>query len=315
MGTPLSFVVLSWVNAWATSAFTRARHHGDDAVGRAVDSFELDEYEQAISLCGGELNRAKTFASSSGWTMCEVAAWPRFDTKLGKAVFVPPPCPPPGLRAPVAADPRCGSRYLRRQERVMRTLFPWVSRDPRLRLPAEVGGLGYTGRGLAVPLSVRRRLGTLVSRGNDWLIAEGVVSKQPFREVGLYPRPLIPEPSRPRSYHAARRLVAQEPLETPSGVLVRLESLVIFKTMLVESQYRLSEGDRFKRRWGGDRPARTKSRALFRPLKGKLAPPLSVRGGLLALRRWASKLSNLEVRVFEDVASEIRDRIPDPAQT
>jgi hypothetical protein len=314
MGTPLSFVVLSWVNAWATSAFSDARHHGDDAVGRARWSFEIDEYAAGVAAVGGELNRAKTFTSSSGWTMCEVAAWPRQNTKYGRAVFVPPPCPPPGLQAPVAADPRCGDRGLRRQERVMKTLFPWCRRDPRLRLPLEVGGLGYTGRGLAVPRSVRRLLGTLVSRGVDWAVARGVVGKAPFREEGLYPRPLVPEPSRPRSYHAARRLVAQDPLEDPSGVPVPLRSLVVFEAMLVESQYRLLEGDRFRRRWGGDRPARTKSKALFRPLVGRLAPPLSRERGVSAIRRWAAMLSGMTVRVFEDVASEIRDRIPDPAQ-
>jgi len=234
-----------------------------------------------------------------------------------KGVFVPPPCPPPGLEAPVVAESRCGSLYLRRQERVMRTLFPWCARDPRLRLPSAVGGLGYTGRGLAVPRSVRRRLGTLVSKGVDYLCARGVVGKAPFKEEGLYPRPLVPVPSRPRSYHTARRLVAQDPLEDPSGEPVPVSSLVIFENMLIESQYRLIEGDKFKRRWGGNRPERTKSKSLFRrPSEGcRLAPPLSVRHGLVALERWASKLASMEVRVFEDVASEIRERIPDPSRT
>jgi len=316
MGTPLSFIVLSWVNAWATSAFTHARHHGDDAVGRSLHSYELDEYQQAIELVGGGVNRAKTFISSSGWTMCEVAAWPGEDG-AETDVFVPPPCPPPGLQAPVAAESRCGDLYLRRQERVMRTLFPWCHRDPRLRLPSAVGGLGYTGRGLAVPRSLRVRLGTLVSRGPDYLVARGVAGKTPFKEEGLYPRPLVPVPSRPRSYHAARRLVASDPLEDPEGVPVPVTSLVIFENMLIESQYRLIEGDKFKRRWGGDRPERTRSKSLFRRLGDgcRLAPPLSRRHGVGAINRWAAKLDGMTVRVFDDVASEIRDCIPDPSQT
>jgi hypothetical protein len=314
MGTPLSFVVLSWLNAWATSAFESARHHGDDAVGRARHSYELDEYELGISLIGGRLNRAKTFVSSSGWTMCEVAAWPRKNTRHGTAVFVPPPCPPPGLRAPVAADNRVGPRFLRRQERVMRTLFPWCARDPRLRLPACVGGLGYTGRGLAVPASVRSRLALLVSSGTDYLVARNLYGKKPFREGGLYPRPLVPEPSRSREYHLARRLVAQDPLEDPSGVPVTVEQLVTFESMLVESQYVLMAGDKLRRRRDAGRPGKTKSNALFRRSDSRRIRPLTVAHGLSSLERWAAKLRNLTVRVFEDVASEIRDRIPDPTQ-
>jgi hypothetical protein len=197
----------------------------------------------------------------------------------------------------------------------MKTLFPWCSRDPRLRLPLEVGGLGYTGRGLAVPRSLRVRLGTLVSQGVSYLIARGVVGKSPFRERGLYPRPLIPEPTRPRSYHAARRMVARDPLEDPTGVLVPVDSLVIFENMLVESQYRLMEGDKFRRRRDGGRPERTKTKALFRPFSGRPAAALSRSHGVGSLKRWASTLHSMEVRVFEDVASEIRERIPDSAQT
>jgi len=316
MGTPLSFIVLSWVNAWATSAFSSSRHHGDDAVGRVMASYEVEEYAFAIASCGGELNRRKTFTSESGWTMCEVAAWPSED-EGGTEVFVPPPCPPPGLRAPVAAETRCGSRYLRRQERVMRTLFPWCHRDPRLRLPKSIGGLGYLGRGLAIPVSLRRRLGTLVSRGPDYLIARGVVGKTPFTKEGLYPHPLVPVPARPKEYHLSRRLVASEPLTcsaSDGGVPVPVIGLVIYENMLVESQYRLLVGDKFKRRWGGDRPARTKSKALFRRYNGPLAAPLTRKHGAASLDRWAVKLQNMTVEVFEDVAFEIRDRIPNTAQ-
>jgi hypothetical protein len=309
-------VVLSWINAWATSAFTTARTHGDDAVGTFSEDYELEEYESAIAAVGASVNRKKTFISPSAWTMCEVASWPR-RSKLGNAVFVPPPCPPPGCKAPVAAESRCGNRFLRRQERVMKTLYPWVSRDPRLRLPVEVGGLGYTGRGLAVPRSVRLRLGTLVSRGVDHAIAASLTSKRPFREAGLYPRALVPEPSKPRSFNAARRLVAQDPLVDPvNGVPVPLEDLKIFEAQLIEDQYRLLEGDKFKRYRNTGRPERSKTKALFRPLiPARLAPALSVRHGCGSLRRWAATLRKVEVRVFEDVASEILGRTPDPAQT
>lgn len=315
MGTPLSFVVLSWVNAWCTHAFTRARIHGDDAVGVAYAAFEAVEYRDAVQAVGASVNMRKTFTSSSAWTMCEVAAWPRSKQRFGRAVFVPPPCPPPGLCAPVAAESRCGNRFLRRQERVMKTLFPWCARDPRLRLPVEVGGLGYTGRGLAVPASVRRRLGALVSRGVEPGV-RGVVSKAPFREAGLYPRPLIPVPSQPRQYHLARKLVAQEPLEDPCGVPVSLREFVIYQATLVESQYRLLVGDKFKRRRDAGRPERTKTKALFKPPTVPLrVKPLSVSHGVGSLRRWASKLASSEVRVFEDVALEIRGRTPNSAQT
>jgi len=314
MGTPLSFIILSWINDWATSAFSRARHHGDDAVGRSDQPYEVEEYSQGIALCGGSLNLTKTFTSTSGWTMCEVAAWPKGNGG-GTGVFVPPPCPPPGLRAPVAAESRCGSRYLRRQERVMKTLFPWCVKDHRMRLPKSCGGFGYLGRGLAVPLSVRRRLGTLVSRGPEYLAARGVVGKLPFREEGLYPHPLISVPSKPREYHLARRMVESEPLEDKEhGVPVSVIDLTIFENQLIESQYRLLAGDKFKRRWGGDRPERTKSKPLFRRFEGHLAPPLTRRHGAFALDRWAVKLQGMTVKVFEDVASEIRGRTPDTAQ-
>lgn len=304
MGTPLSFVVLSWVNAWASQAFDSARHHGDDCAGRSSlsDSTEqLKDYSIAVGAVGAELNHQKTFTSSS-WTMCEVLSVPTKKTKSGMVVFVAPPCPPPGLKAPVAAESRCGSRYLKRQERVMKTLFPWVIKDARLRLPVEIGGLGYLGRGLNCSKGLRARLGALVSREPTVALSTKLQAKAPFREAGLYPRPWV-QSVEPREYWAAKRAVASwGPFTSETGETVPLRSLVIFESMLVESELRSQKEGQIRRRRDGGRPERTKSGAVFRSLGVRPAKPLTKFGGIAALKKWADKVKALSVTVPEDIA-------------
>jgi hypothetical protein len=333
MGTPLSFPVLSWINAWASQAFDSSAHHGDDCVGvtrrrgtlvdQATEAIaQLGDYERSVAAVGAQLNRSKTYTSTFAWTMCEVLGGPgkgRKGEPYGSrtVVFVPPPCPPPALSAPVAAEYRCGSRYLKRQERVMKTLFPWVVKDARLHLPVEVGGLGYTGRGLSVGRALRSRLAALVSRDPSEVVSTALNAKAPFREVGLYPRPFVPAYHASEYWKAQRTVKSFGPLrcsEAEGGVRVPLRSLVIFEALLIEDQMRLSLNERTAgRRAVRGRPERTKTKAVFRAVKGvKFARPLGKRTGVSALRAWAAKCKNLTVTVFEDIASEIRERIPDP---
>lgn len=310
MGTPLSFVVLSWLNAFATDAFSSSRHHGDDAVGRADDSEEITDYSIAVAAIGASLNLTKTFTSPHSWTMCEVLYGTRQGQRKG-SIFVPPPCPAPGLKAPVAAESRCDNRYLKRQERVMKALFPWITKDPRLHLPVEVGGLGYLGRGLAVGVGVRCRLAALVSRGADWLIARNLHAKRAFREGGLYPKSLISTPRQPADYWKLRR--EMEPLVDPvGGVEVPAEQLIAYENRLVESTYRLMHGDALRRVRDSGRPVRTKAKTLFRQRTVTNVPPLRKWGGIMALRRWAERLKDLPVKVFADVALEIRGSTSSP---
>jgi len=325
MGTPLSFVVLSWVNAWASQAFSSSRHHGDDGVGRSPvgadafsdeSAFQLTDYDCAVSAIGGSLNRPKTFRSSTSWTMCEVLGVRTRENESGMAVFVAPPCPAPGLKAPVLAESRCGNRYLKRQERVMKTLFPWLVKDPRLHLPAEIGGLGYLGRGLAVSRGLRARLGALVSRDPTFEQASGLNCKAPFREGGLYPRPLV-RAYRPQEYWQATKLVQQEmsTIRDPDGERVTVAQLAIYGSMLTEQELRfIQDGKKVRRRRDGGRPERTRTTTVFRSLKLLPARRLSRWGGIGSLRKWAAKAKALTVTVVEDVASEIRDRIPDTTQ-
>jgi len=311
MGTPLSFVVLSWVNAWATSAFGRAITHGDDAVGRyRPGSLELDLYASRVSSVGASLNREKTFKADHSWTACEIFALPREWNEDGISLFYPPSIPPPALRAPVEADQRLENLWLRRMERVMKSRFPWIVKDPRLHLPVQVGGLGYTGRGLAVGVSVRRRLGALVSRGPSAVIAADLIGKKPFREVGLYPRPLC-RVVRPGSYWKAVRATEQW-FQAGGDTHVPLESLLSFKSCLIEDEVRLLEGDKFKRKRVAGRPDRTRKGAVFRRLGVASCRPLTRRWGCSALIRWALLSRESRVTVPEDIASEIRERIPDP---
>jgi len=311
MGTPLSFVVLSWVNAWATSTFSRALTHGDDAVGRYTPgSLELDLYASRVASVGAALNREKTFKADHAWTACEIFALPRSHGEDKMTLFYPPSIPPSTLRAPVEADQRLENLWLRRMERVMKSRFPWIVKDPRLHLPVQVGGLGYTGRGLAVGVSVRRRLGALVSRGPSAVIAADLIGKKPFREVGLYPRPLC-RVVRPGSYWKAVRATEQW-FQAGGDTHVPLESLLSFKSCLIEDEVRLLEGDKFKRKRVAGRPDRTRAGAVFRRLGVAPCRPLTRRWGCSALIRWASLSRESEVTVPEDIASEIRERIPDP---
>jgi hypothetical protein len=316
MGTPLSFVVLSWVSAWASQAFRSSRHHGDDCAGRSrlSDSRdELEDYSIAVAAVGAELNVSKTFTSPAMWTMCEVLGVPRAKSEGGMAVFVAPPCPPPGLKAPVVAESRCGNRFLKRQERVMKTLFPWVLKDARLHLPVEIGGLGYTGRGLAVGSGLRARLGALVSRDPGVGLASKLLGKAPFREGGLFPRPLVPVVEPPVYWAAVKTVKSFGPFTAEEGTEVPLSSLVAFESMLVREQVRFSMGDRVKRKRDAGRPERAKAGSVFRALRVTPARPLTKYGGLSSLQAWSLKIKTLRVTVPEDIASEIRDRIPDTA--
>jgi len=91
MGTPLSFVVLSWVNAWAVGKFGRSLTHGDDAVGRhRIGSDALHIYSDRVESVGAQLNRTKTFRADHSWTACEILALPRRHCEDGMSLFIPP---------------------------------------------------------------------------------------------------------------------------------------------------------------------------------------------------------------------------------
>jgi len=316
MGTPLSFVVLSWVNAWATSAFERSLTHGDDAVGRYIPVphpmvSALDVYGSRVAAVGASLNESKTFLADHSWTACEILALPREHSEDGMTLFYPPSVPPPALRAPVEADQKLENLWLRRMERIMKGRFPWIVKDPRLHLPVQVGGLGYTGRGLAVGVSVRRRLGALVSRGPSVVVAQDLIGKKPFREMGLFPRPLVRQVHASSYWRAVR--VTEQWFQGSGDTPVPLESLLSFKSCLIEDEIRLSEGDKFKRKRVAGRPDRTSRSAVFRRLGVAPCRPLTRRWGCSALIRWAKVSRESLVTVDQDIASEIRERIPDPS--
>jgi hypothetical protein len=328
MGTPLSFPVLSLINAWSCQAFDHCATHGDDAVAFApfidtplakIQPVEiLNEYAQCIEAVGGSVNRAKTFASQSSWTACEILArkMPATRGRSGWYLFFPPPCAAPGLAAPVASEGRTTKRFLIRQERVMKTLFPWVNRDLRLHLPVEIGGLGYTGRGLRVSKNVRRRLGTLVSLGVDYLVARDLSSKGTFREEGLYPRPLVPTPREGMAgwYAVEKQFPTVDQFRDPSGVSVPVSDLVAHRSRLVYNEYRFLCGFEDKRRRDGGRPTKTKRSAVFKAMKrgAKLATPLSVKHGVTSLIAFAARCKSLTTTVDPDVASQILGRTQDP---
>jgi hypothetical protein len=320
MGTPLSFVVLSWVNAWATSAFERSLHHGDDAVGRyrvkAGVSFELTDlglYGTRIASVGAALNRAKTFLADHSWTACERLALPGEDDE-GMVVFKPPSIPDPALRTPVVADMHLEPVYMNRMERVMKTRFPWLCRDPRLHLPVSVGGLGYTGRGLACSVAVRTRLARLVSTHVDDGGVEGValalLSKKPFREEGLFPRP-FERVLNPKSFWKATKAVEpwfQKPDQ--GGETAPLEAVLAFKSCLIEDEVRLAEGSTFKRRKVVRRPERTKMSSVFKhkPAGVVRIRPLSRANGCAALDRFVERLKGRQITLDNDIVAEIREK-------
>jgi hypothetical protein len=311
MGTPLSFVVLSWINAFATEAFTASVTHGDDAVGYSLSSEELDEYEMAIVDMGGSVNRLKTYASSRGSTLCE-RAYVHQGTAKGRSVaFCPPPCPPPGIKVPTAAAADQWPLYLRRAERVQKTLFPWLTNSAAARLPTCVGGLGYTGRGLKVSRRVRCTLGAACSTNVDRLVAE-VLEKRTFREEGLFPRPVQPAPRHSGRYYRFRSgFLADSKWKSVGDPMwqesVAYADLVGFREGECLRAFLLA-GGRMRRVKGAGRPEKTKRRALFRVRAPPNCAPLSVSGGVAALVRLSERLRAQRVRVRPDVASMIRGR-------
>jgi hypothetical protein len=307
MGTPLSFIILSWVNYLATSAFTSRKHHGDDAVGVAVSQEEILGYSGIVSAFGASLNREKTFISRSAWTMCEVASWPN-DRKMRRTeVFIPPSCFPPGLKAPLPCEQRTSNKYKNRSERIIKTLFPWIIKDPRLHLPVEIGGLGYTGRGLKVAKSVRSKLGYLISKGSSFELCKSLNAQPPFKEGGLWPKSFTLTPKKPKEYWKSRREVEKEQFLSGSsdGVRVSYEDLTSYKAEITEMYYRMSVGDQYKKTRTVVRPGKTKAKPLFKLKKIPYCKPLTVRFGVESLRRFAKRCKALTVSVLPDIASEI----------
>jgi hypothetical protein len=324
MGTPLSFIVLSWVNAFCLEGFTTSFHHGDDAVGFTPagnpaiswDS-QFNDYVERVRATGADVNLKKTFKSDHSWTACEVLKRTG-KTIDGMAVFIPPPCAAPGIKAPTVAESRTPRLYLKRQERVMRTLFPWIVKDPRVNLPTCIAGLGYTGRGLCVSRTVRARLGALVSRGPTIELAMSLTAKKPFREMGLFPKSLVPAPKHQKAYWKARKSASAEIeplLNAPDAKeLVPIKDVSIFIETLAEGEYRMMKGDTFKMVKDSGRPARTKTGMFTKVKNVKLAKPLSRSHGLSALTKFAEKISELKVFVPIDIALEIRGWTPSLTQ-
>jgi hypothetical protein len=316
MGTPLSFIVLSWVSAWTVQSMSDGKVHGDDAVGIVVDPLTRGDYSAAVEFTGASLNIVKSFLSRSCFTFCET--WgTRARTKekkiKGVVVFVPPPCPAPGLRAPIAAETRSTPLYLRRQERVMKTLFPWIVNDPRVRLPVEVGGLGYTGRGLAVSNSVRRRLAAALSKGvPDFADAEALVGKRPFREGGLYPRPIVPVAKSPSLLYRAMAMVEKIPYRMNSNIEVPLHMVVAWKAAMSVKTCAGLGGDTVKLKVSG-RPERTRGR-IFKGSDSPRISPLTRRGGVGAIRRFVLRVRNQPLMIHPVIASQILGRTQDSKQ-
>jgi len=311
MGTPLSFVVLSWINAFATEAFTASVTHGDDAVGYSLCSEELDEYEAAIVDMGGSVNRLKTYASSRGFTLCE-RVYVHQDTAKGRPVaFCPPPCPPPGIKVPTAAAADQWPLYLRRAERVQKTLFPWLTNSASARLPTCVGGLGFTGRGLKVSRRVRTTLGAACSTNVERLVVD-VLEKRTFREKGLFPRLVQQAPRHSGSYYRFRSFFLLDSKWMTIGNhewkdSVAYADLVGFREGECLRAFSLAGGP-MRRVKGAGRPEKTKRRALFRVKPIPRCAPLSVKGGVGALIRLSERLRAQRVRVRPDIASMIRGR-------
>jgi hypothetical protein len=242
--------------------------------------------------------------------MCEVLGAPSASGS-GRAVFVPPPCPVPGACLPSVADPRLGRRYVRRSERVQRTLFPRLRL--RLCLPAEFGGYGYTGRGLALPVSMRKRLALLVSRGLNPSDAERWLGKVPFQEAGLFARPLVQGVPRPGVFYRLRKRlpVVQDYLDPLGSRKLLLRDLVSSVEELSEHVYRHVhgyEGPRKIVRAGHAKTRRTKPRALFKGTLNESVRPLTRSHGLASLRRLAEVFASTPVRVRDDIPAMIRGR-------
>jgi len=309
MGTPLSFIVLSWVNAWATSAFERSVTHGDDAVGYSWGPHGLEEYSTCIAAVGSAVNLLKTFVSQRSFTLCERHYVLQGTMNTTAVAFCPPPCPPPGVSQPLSASDDQWKLYLRRAERVQKTLFPWSS-NTVLRLPQSVGGLGYTGRGLKVPRKARIRLAAACSRDLPELAKE-VLEKRQYREEGLFPKPQRVVPRNSRAFYTFRKIYLTMGRFRDVGHdcyedTVLFSDLVAFREGEILNYY-LLRGGRIRQGEARGRPERTKRRALFRSKVVNCAP-LTVSHGLLALERLNERISAQRVRVRPDIASEIRSR-------
>jgi len=311
MGTPLSFVVLSWINAWATEAFERSITHGDDACGYSpFGSYAVEEYSECIAAVGASVNRLKTYVSSYGFTLCERYYVLRDTKKHTTVAFCPPPCPPPGVTQPMPASDDMWKSFARRAERVQKTLFPWCP-NTSLRLPQSVGGYGYHGRGLKVPKHARTRLAAACSRDLA-VLAKEVLERRQYREEGLFPRPLRAVPRNSRAFNQFRAIylkmgrfrdVGDEKYETT----VLFRDLVPFREGEIFAYFAL-RGGRLRRGEAKGRPERTKRRALFRTKVPPNCKPLTVTHGYKALERLAARLDAQRVRVRPEIASEIRSR-------
>jgi len=162
-------------------------------------------------------------------------------------------------------------------------------------------------------------LAALVSRGPSTELALALTAKKPFREMGLFPKSLVPTPKHPATYWKARRSAVAE-IEPTIGcpgadAKVPIKDLSIFIETLAEGEYRMIKGDEFKMVRDNGRPARTKH-GIFTRVKGvPLAKPLSRLHGVKALDKFANKLRELCVMVPTDIALEIRGWTPSPEQT
>jgi hypothetical protein len=327
MGTPLSFVVLSWTNGWSTSVFDKKLTHGDDAVGWSKSKVSTDNpsignvgsqlrlYSNRVKSMGQSLNKTKTFSSRSSFTACEKLVLPANDANDNRMVVADiPSIASVELKAPPACR-ALESVMQRREERIAVTRFPWLTRMAETHLPVSIGGFGYVGRGLAVGRSLRIRLAALVSRAPTLEQAKGLNSKKPFREMGLYPRALE-RVVKPADHWKAVKVVASYDLfKRPEPELydtVTLFQALAFETILVEEEISLASAGAVKRKPSG-RPGRNKrSNGTFKRLSIKRQPaPLSKEGGVGSIDRWAKRCKLLPVPVDLTVASEIRERIPD----
>jgi hypothetical protein len=212
MGTPLSFIVLSWINGLCMSPFDGSRTHGDDAVGvcrKASEWFygstkldgQIADYKSAIDQMGASVNVDKTFISSYGWTMCEVFGLDVNNVEVANPkVFYAPPCISPDSNSPPSVERRTPDEYKNRMERAVVTKFKYIRGDPRLHIPEELGGLGYTQRGLKISEVNRKRLAYMVSLGADHYIKSGIIGKDPFVKETWYPQSLSIAPRKPKTY-------------------------------------------------------------------------------------------------------------------
>jgi hypothetical protein len=315
MGTPLSFTVLSWASAWASGAFRNARVRGDDCVGSDPDRrnlvLSLKEYEIALRCIGCELSRPKTFISQGAFTFCETIGLPRRSPRnptVKVGVFAVPACPAPGGARPLVATPGVSRRHGCRQERVARCLSPWVCKSSKLHLPVELGGLGYTSRGLRASKSTRQRLAAAVSRGFDPLLLPAC--KGTYRGEGLFPRRLEQSRVSTRGGRKLRDTFCKKyvPKARPeeNHVKVPLRTFTALLEERVANLLTLNECEPCVVDVGR-RPARTRPQ----PFKnGKRAwwsrcKPLSVQHGIKSLLRLAHVLRERPIWVEETFVTDI----------